>query len=246
MNMDHLGGEGHAEKLDADAVCIQCNTVNAEGTLLCKVCGNNLRDQRAQRLNADQELETGPRTPKLRSWLSPVFFLLSVTLILSTLYNQDMIIDWMIGLQSGKVTGPEALWQGEESTLMDALVDDLQANLPSEEDALEARDSYTASPRLDGMYVLFSEDVYVGAANVQTDDEGLYFAALLDSGEQLRGRANLQGNYYLLVPNSGAIQLRNRMNPIQGVASPVGNGTVECVGDDLRERFSCIAYPYRP
>ena len=42
----------HVEHLDADAVCEACDTVNPEGTLLCKTCGNNLRDQRARRMKA--------------------------------------------------------------------------------------------------------------------------------------------------------------------------------------------------
>ncbi|HOJ68818.1 MAG TPA: hypothetical protein PLH06_08470, partial [Candidatus Hydrogenedentes bacterium] len=43
--------------LDADAVCAQCGMVNPEGTLLCKNCGNNLRDQRMLRLQADEALQ---------------------------------------------------------------------------------------------------------------------------------------------------------------------------------------------
>lgn len=39
------------EHLDADAVCELCGNVNPEGTLLCKQCGNNLRDQRSRRMH---------------------------------------------------------------------------------------------------------------------------------------------------------------------------------------------------
>ena len=39
-----------AERVDADAVCARCGAVNPEDSLLCKVCGNFLRDLRGRRL----------------------------------------------------------------------------------------------------------------------------------------------------------------------------------------------------
>ena len=51
--------------LDADAVCGACGTVNPEGTLICKQCGNNLRDQRHQRMHA-ADAEIGVDTAQSR------------------------------------------------------------------------------------------------------------------------------------------------------------------------------------
>ena len=45
------------EGIEADAVCAQCGSANPEGTLICKTCGNNLRDQRLMRIAADQILD---------------------------------------------------------------------------------------------------------------------------------------------------------------------------------------------
>ncbi|MCX5757207.1 MAG: hypothetical protein NTU83_01615, partial [Candidatus Hydrogenedentes bacterium] len=45
------------ERIDADAVCEKCGTVNPEETLLCKTCGNNLRDQRLHRVQSEPSEE---------------------------------------------------------------------------------------------------------------------------------------------------------------------------------------------
>lgn len=242
MNIDHLGEESHLEKLDADAVCIQCGTVNAEGTLLCKVCGNNLRDQRNRRLMSDQVLEMGPTGPKIRNWLSPIMFILAVGLILSTLYNQDLIVDWIMAAEVGDQVSRNDLWRGPESETLDALASELADNMPTGETADAARLSPVLSPTLDGIYVLYAEDVFVGAANVFQDGEGLYFVAQLESGEELRGHAVLQGNFYVMAADSGGLRLRNRLIPVQGIVSPQGNGVVECVGDDGQSMYSCLAF----
>jgi len=47
----------YREGIEADAVCAQCGSANPEGTLICKTCGNNLRDQRMLRITADQLLD---------------------------------------------------------------------------------------------------------------------------------------------------------------------------------------------
>jgi len=242
MNSDHQGGEHHVEKLDADAVCIECSTVNAEGTLLCKVCGNNLRDQRSRRLMSDQVLEAGPGEHPLKKWLSPVMFILAVGLIISTLYNQEAIVDWLVSTQSDAQRGPDQLWQGEGGRTIDQLTVDLQDRLPTEEEAFAARANPVAGGTLDGIYVLFDEDVFVGSANVLEDGDKLVFAVVLESGDQVRGQATLQGNHYIMTPSFGGVNLRNRIIPIQGVASPRGLGVLECVGDDSQFRYSCTAY----
>ena len=53
MSDEHHQHLPEGERLDADAVCGSCGTVNPEDTLLCKSCGNNLRDQRQTRIAVD-------------------------------------------------------------------------------------------------------------------------------------------------------------------------------------------------
>ena len=246
MDNDYLGDEGHLEKLDADAVCIQCGTVNSEGTLLCKVCGNNLRDQRNQRMTSDQALEMDQSGPKARVWASGILFVLAVGLVLSTLYNQTYIVNWLMGIQSQSEGVSRDMWRGETGSKIDALVLELETNFPTEDIALEARSIEPSSDALDGVYVLFVDDLYVGAAKAFTEDDYLYFGAILQSGEEVRGRARDEGDFYLMVPEFGALKTRRHVFSVQGVASPQGSGIIECVGDDSRSRYSCLAYKVEP
>jgi len=242
MNMDYQAGDAHQEKLDADAVCIQCGTVNAEGTLLCKVCGNNLRDQRVRRLASDQALESAGAGPRRRVWASAVFFVLAVALIISTLFNQEMIVSWLMDVQAGTRLGPSDLWNGAPSTSLNELAESLESTFPTEELALQARDTPSPGTSMSGMYAVFSGEQFVGAANIRETGNTLHLVAVLNGGEQLRGLATLQGDYYVMVPESGGLDSGRRIIAIQGVASPVAGGVVECVGDDSRSRYSCMAY----
>jgi hypothetical protein len=242
MNIENQGGEHHPDRLDADAVCIQCGTVNAEGTLLCKVCGNNLRDQRNRRMTSDQALEMDRGGPKRRSWASLLVFVLSVGLIVSTLFNQDIIVEWLMDVQGGIQGGPVDLWSGAPGDMLDVLMQDLVENPPTEEAAFAARANPSASGSLEGVYSLFSDDILVGSASVRVDGEAIYFAVLLAGGDQMRGMAKRQSDYYIVVPGGAALESRGDYISIQGVASPQGAGILECVGDDTRDRYGCLAY----
>lgn len=242
MNIDNQGDAHHPEKLDADAVCIQCGTVNEEGTLLCKMCGNNLRDQRNRRMAADQVLEQERAGSRRRAWLSGIAFVLGVGLIISTLLNQDMIVNWLMDMNAPAEHQSTDMWQGPYSGRIDALLTELQDNLPTEDMALEARANPEGTDTLDGVYVLFDEDDFVGSANVRTDGDEVLFVALLGTDTELRGLATLQGDYYIMVPESGGMKSHRRVLPVEGVASLQEGGVIECVGDDMRTRYSCLAY----
>ncbi len=242
MNSEFQGEEHHPEKLDADAVCIQCGTVNSEGTLLCKICGNNLRDQRLQRMNADQALDTDNAGGKQRVWASPLLFVLAVGIIIYTVYNQDAIVESIMGSQIAPQATAEDLWQGATGRTIDTLLSDLDAQLPTEEIAIDAYTNRADGESLSGIYVLFADNIFIGSANVLVEDDTLYFGARLESGEEIRGQAESKGDFYLMKHESGGMEIRNRLYTVQGVASPQGNGAIECVGDDGREHFTCMAY----
>src|SRR5690606_19479216 len=126
--------------------------------------------------------------------------------------------------------------------IYDALLADLEANLPSVDVALETRDNGTAQDSPDGIYVLFVGDVFVGAANLKFEDDILRFTALFEEGQQMRGQGSLQDEYYIMKPESGGLERDRGIVAVQGVASPKGGGVIECVGDDRETRFSCVAY----
>ena len=75
------------EQIDADAVCQQCDRINDEGTLICKACGNNLRDQRNLRIaqGAGPELmkEGGSKFRLFTGLLVTLGILLAVYMVLN-------------------------------------------------------------------------------------------------------------------------------------------------------------------
>jgi hypothetical protein len=90
MEDQRTGIEDNFEYIDADAVCEQCSTVNPAGTLLCKTCGNNLRDQRMRRLAADEGMEAvhaSDRPIRMLTGLLVVLGLLAILWAAINVYN---------------------------------------------------------------------------------------------------------------------------------------------------------------
>ena len=59
MDLQNQNEASEYGPIDADTVCEKCATVNPEETLLCKSCGNNLRDQRIERMARGGAIELG-------------------------------------------------------------------------------------------------------------------------------------------------------------------------------------------
>ncbi len=247
MNSDNYGEIPHPEKLDADAVCAKCNTVNSEGTLLCKTCGNNLRDQRAIRLAADQAMDLDQTGLRRRTWLSGIMFLLALGLIISTLLNQELIVEWLSGGGSTPVSAAQELWRGPYNEIFDPMVTALSATNVTEERALAALETPVASTSLNGVYALFFDDTFVGSAMARLDGSDLYVVALLDNGDEVRGRAVEEGNHFTATPENLAVQNRGRISAARGVAMPQGGGVVDCIGGETsRNPVTFSAYQMPP
>jgi hypothetical protein len=241
MNTNNNEGRMRPEALDADAVCAQCNTVNSEGTLLCKTCGNNLRDQRSIRLAADQAMDLERTGHRRKTWVSALMFLIAIGVIVATLLNQEQIVEWMIDADAGTVD-PAELWEGDAEARFAPMLEALEAAGVNEEAARAALSAGGGGDVLDGAYAIFVGDDYLGAGYAQFDGTELYFVALLDSGEEIRGRAEPRGNYYAAMPENAAFRRGSRLGEVRGVAMPQGNGVVECIGDYGNEQLSFIAY----
>ncbi|MBI2431556.1 MAG: hypothetical protein HYV26_01650 [Candidatus Hydrogenedentes bacterium] len=148
------GGKRLAEHLDADAVCAQCGTVNPEETLICKVCGNNLRDQRQMRLAAEAQLDGEAPGRDRRLWLSRGLAVLGLLVVLWTMLNVDKIQQWMINAQVETVNPAEDLFFGAQSGAFDDLATELRANLPTAAQAQAAASSPTMTSDFEGYYVV--------------------------------------------------------------------------------------------
>lgn len=239
MNNVNLGGASPVEKLDADAVCAQCNTVNAEGTLLCKVCGNNLRDQRYRRMQADQAMDLEHTGQRRKTWLSGVFFVLAIGLIVSTLMNQEMIVAWLI---QDEAPSTDLLWTGEYEAYFQPMFEEIDAAALTAETATAAVQNIAPGNALEGVYALFDGESFLGTASFRIEGEDAYFAARLENGREVRGLARLEANNYIAIPDFSGIDDRGGITPISGVAIPQENGAVECMGDDGEKRSSFMAF----
>ena len=243
MNNVNLGGAFSVEKLDADAVCAQCSTVNAEGTLLCKVCGNNLRDQRTRRLQADQAMDMEHTGQRRRAWLSGLFFVLAIGLIISTLLNQELIVDWLINVQAPTEPSLAELWTGDYDAYFQPMVEELEMAGVDGESAAAALAEAPTSTELEGLYALYDGETFIGTANVRLEGEDAYFVAQVNDGNEVRGVARTESDHYIALPDFSAFSgRRGRYTSITGVALPQGDGVLECKGNSGSERVTILAH----
>lgn len=254
------GGRQVAEHLDADAVCAQCGTVNVEETLMCKVCGNNLRDQKLMRLNAEAQLDGEAAGSSRRQWLARTLSVIGVLVCFLALYKIDAIQQWMISAQTeGGITADEN-WFGAQSVLFDRLSAELKANLPTPEEAEAAMQAVTPTTQYEGYYVLTVEGKQVGSALLRESaqappppagQEGeavirqtrYDFVATLGPAE-VRGNASLRENSLSADWTSSAVRNNGEYIPASGVVIQQPNGTFEGYAktEGGEQGYSFVAY----
>lgn len=189
----------YREGIDADAVCGQCGTANPEGTLLCKTCGNNLRDQRLLRMTADQILDAETEGTGKSSFLLAALPILGLLLLLWFGLNAGRISsvlttagntsqDYTLG------TNPGVFWEGEGGEVYETLQQALTSRFPTIADAEAARlESSPSATFVDGVYVLYERrgttERFAGAAAVRFQEGTWYYVAHLNGEVQVRGMA---------------------------------------------------------
>lgn len=192
--------QGGFQQVDADAVCEQCGTVNDEGTLLCKECGQNLRDQRARRLaNAaagPEVLEGGPSRTRILTGVLSVVGILIVLLAVVNIGNIEAVL--VDALSEQESVGDVRLWTGTDVPLYDELHDSL-ASAPATNFQIEnALEEPVTEDTFNGRYVLvdpsnISPSGVIGEAELRRRGTRVYFVALLTQPRmELRGFAQLE------------------------------------------------------
>lgn len=227
MSSDNLNAAPAGLNLDADAVCAQCGTVNPEGTLICKVCGNNLRDQRTMRLSAEQVLESVGEPPASRAWLRGVLFAVGALLVLLMAVFANNFATYLVsgGLEA---SGIDALWAGEQHQVFDGLRSEIKA-ANTDAEAIAAAIAAAApipdgaeAPALDGLYVLLppgaeSDATPYGTAAVKLEGDEVAFAAVLQDGLEVRGWATQRSTGLLTADAERAALLEGREHvPVYG------------------------------
>jgi hypothetical protein len=229
MSGDHLNIPPGAN-LDADAVCAACGTVNPEGTLICKVCGNNLRDQRLRRFQAEQILETdGEVVGGGRRWFTGVLTGVGALLVLVVALNVNSIADRVVAGSVGSA-GVDAMWRGETAGTFDTLLDELRARTMPTDAEIEtamvpvALEDGAEPPAVDGFYLLMPANATsnappLGTALVRTEGGEIIFVAQLNMGAEVRGWGG-QRSSAVLTAEAGrcAMLIDNVYMPVYGFA----------------------------
>lgn len=193
------GGDAGFAQIDADAVCEQCSTVNDEGTLLCKVCGQNLRDQRARRLaNAHGPEMFEARVSRIRLFRGLLSILAVLFVVLVFLNIAKIEASWVRYLSADSSTEGESLWSGPGSQIYDNLLRDLEEYPTSRSRTEEALKNPLTDRSYNGRYVLvrpgrLDANRVIGEANLSRRGDRVYFVAKLRNQPiEIRGYASLE------------------------------------------------------
>jgi ribosomal protein L40E len=250
MTTDFHVPPGSSERLEADSVCVQCGTVNPEGTLLCKKCGNNLRDQRRIRLEAEEQLLGIDRSRQRREIIRTLLFILGALVVVLVALNVDTVANYLISLYQGGSTAMAAVdmfSSHPDAAVYDGLSQKLQDLAISSEVADEARDNPPLNPAWDGAYAIFYGLRYVGSAYAETRGDALYVVAKVGTATEIRARGSFQGLERSGVTadwENATARVGNTLLAVSGVVLRRQNGSVEGYGrtEDGRE-FNFLAYP---
>ncbi len=263
----------YRETIEADAVCNQCGTVNPEGTLICKKCGNNLRDQRQMRMAADHALSGGEAVSVAvtQSHLRGALTLLGLLLVLWMALNMGRISSMWTSVPTENTSGvrahPYTFWQGADTAKYEALEARLDAAYPTENSAEGARLNFSGVARMDGVFALFERPGtglrFVGGAVVQMGNGKYHFVARLLDGTTLRGEAldvvpgaasggpaQTQPAPGSVVPVSAdwtqvGIRHKDQYYAGTGFAIPAEDGgvSIRAAADFIERNFQGLAYP---
>jgi hypothetical protein len=169
-------------QLDADAVCVQCGTVHAEETLICKTCGNNLRDQRSVRLAAEQTMGGEQPGASKGRWVLQGLALFGIVVILLTAFNIDAISRWMVNPAMVDDDFVRSMWVGGESAVYEGLLEELRAAMPTQEAIAAAAANPRPITQMDGIYGATLEGQYAVAIIRKADAVAPAAAAVTPDG----------------------------------------------------------------
>ncbi len=243
------------ERIDADAVCAQCGTVNPEGALLCKSCGNNLRDQRMQRIAGGEGVLVAGLDESRPVWVKGLLALLGILIIVWAALNADNIAGMTVGVHTGRgaevAEDPEAFWVGPAASTYEAMLDEIRSAPTPKDMAQAAMSAPAAADTYEGRYILVVNRALLGPTVagevvVRMDSGSLLFVYLASDEQcEIRGRAEFEGAGRIEVRNTAAVRKDNSYYLGQGFAAENAPGAFACyaMSDiDASNSFSALAY----
>ena len=249
----------YKEAIDADAVCGQCGRVNPEGTLICKGCGNNLRDQRLLRLAADQLLTGEEEAARRNSLLKTGLTVLGILVVIWFAFNAGGIMGLVrpgsatdtAGVTDAAPAQPEKFWKLEKSTF-EPMVADLKSHFPTESEADTARLNPPSTSSPSGYFALFEKlgttERFVGAAYAMPQGTEVLFVAQFTDNSELRGHAALGESAALTADwHTSGLQREGKYFAGAGSAIPETDGTYQIVARTtdaaIPRMLQAVAYP---
>ncbi len=243
------GTSARQPAFDADAVCVKCATVNPEGTLLCKTCGNNLREQRETRLAAAQLAGTSTIGGERSGWLSKALALLGILIVVWVATNISKVEDFLISIQMPSGSNAHMFWTGPSSKMYDELLGKLEANPITEKEVERAVTEPHMGDMYDGRYVLMQDHPVlgrreVGQVLVRQQGEKLSFVAKLQHNVEIRGDAWLEAADQPVARDSAAVRIDKEYYVAYGLALRRDNNGLECFGgsDYSDSTYKAMAY----
>lgn len=251
MGDDYTGPEAPIEHIDADAVCAQCGTVNPEDTLLCKSCGNNLRDQRLLRVAEGRGFDEAPEAPQLSRRVLGGLTIVGLLIVvwIGAKAREGALEDWLVDRLMGSAATARTYWGGSNSAVYDELLRQLELNpiTPTERD--RAMQSPASAQGFDGRYFIRlgnePDDRVIGQANVRQEGSTLYFVAKLARRVEIRGAAQLREDGRPIV-ESAAVRIGDELTTAYGFAQKNDDGSFMCYGQsEIAENRTHSAVAYR-
>lgn len=201
MDLQNQNEASEYGPIDADTVCEKCATVNPEETLLCKSCGNNLRDQRIERMARGGAIELGDVGESKFRILTGVLITIGFVLIGCVLLFFPNIESWLVDIQTIEAGVDNSdLWSGAEGNIYDDMLDDLVSFPTSRGQMQLAMDNPILDESYNGRYAVAVADdsaslTIIGEASLRLRGNVVYFVFKHNTinALELRGYATLQG-----------------------------------------------------
>lgn len=230
--------------IEADAVCAQCGTVNPEGTLLCKACGTNLREQRERRLVDAQLAEAAALAPKRTGVVSKVLTVFGFLLVLWVAVNISTIEGFLERAQLPSQSMGHLFWTGPTAGGYDALQRALEANPVTDEEIVLATSEPDKSGILSGKFVVFGVDQDLTSSPMgyalvrQVSNEKLEFSADFGRNMDARGDIWIETGGRPAARESAAVRIGGEYHVAFGFAGADEEGGWTCVvGTDKDETY---------
>lgn len=175
------------QQFEADAVCERCGTVNDDGSLMCKACGQNLREQRMRRLAGARPAELPQERISRGRLAAGVLSAVGLLIVVIAALNISNIEAGLVSVMSEDpivVTETGGLWSGPLAETFERLLSSLQDYPTSNADIQAALQDPVSERSYNGRYVLLEPGPLqasrvIGDAALERRGNRVYFVALL-------------------------------------------------------------------